>query len=184
MFYVGTSGFYLSSLADDTFSSITAINGQAQAQAAGTLPTGMTNTCLQDMPTQASIVALEALCTRSGTFTMPAGASVEVDLFRGSAGQLPIKMGIMLDGPLQYPSGASGGAAFSAYKTLDPPIRWAQQNLATYTTTTGLEALFSASYGGELNATNAIYGRVKVKAGGALTFLELIVHWEKRVFGG
>lgn len=180
MFYVGTSGFYLSSLADDTFSSITAINGQAQAQAAGTLPTGMTSTCLQDMPTQASIVALEVLCTRSGTFTMPAGASVEVDLFRGSAGQLPIKLGIMLDGPLQYTTGAS----FSAYKTLDPPIMWAQQNLATYTTTTGLEALFSASYQGSLNATNAIYGRVKVKAGGALTFLELIVHWEKRVFGG
>ena len=162
---VGCSGFYVAALDDDTWSSITAV-GEV-----GTTGTNFPAGGLQrfmPFPAYGHIVAVEFLAHRSSTFTMPTGASIMVDLFRGSAGQLPLVQSLPLNGPLQYDTGAS----FSGKIDLNPPLRVINMGLATYSGLANLEAKQGPSQ------ANAIYGRVKAKCGGAMTWGALIVHWE------
>lgn len=164
----GISGFYFASLADDTYSSITAISN-----ATTNMPATMVN-ALSAMPANALIHGVEVVGHRSGTFTAPLGAGILLDLFRGSTGQFPLRVSIPMD-LQQYIAtvGSAGLASFSGFYTWTQPWHYQNLGMGAYTGLATSEATFG------LGATNAIYGRVKIKCGGTVTAGIVMVHWEK-----
>lgn len=163
----GISGFHFASLADDTYSSITAISGNTTDMPA------TVQQVLQPMPANCIIHAVEVIGHRSGTFSAPLGAGILVDLFRGSTGQFPLRLSIPMS-LQQYIAtvGSAGLASFSGEYVWDRPWHYHQLGLSGYTGLANSEAAFGPSQ------TNAIYGRVKVKCGGAITYGAVLVHWE------
>lgn len=164
----GISGFYFASLADDTYSSITALSNSTT-----NLPTAAVSNFVT-MPANALIHGVEVIGHRSGTFSAPVGAGILLDLFRGSTGNFPLRTSIPMD-IQQYIAtvGSAGLASFSGYYAWDRPWHYMNLGLSSYSGLSASEASIGPG------ATNAIYGRVKIRCGGTVTAGAVMVHWEK-----
>ena len=162
----GISGFFVSSLADDTFSSITPITNTAA-------PSSDIVTKFSPFPANCLVHAVEVVGHRSGTFSQPVGASITVDLFRGSAGQLPLRVDVVMSVVQHIATvGSAGLASFSGWHTWDRPWHFTTLGLAQYTGLSAMESEFGHQQ------ARAVHGRVKMKVGGTVTLGLVAVHWE------